>query len=741
MTVQISLPGQLASLQFGVNEISSALSVHKWVGSFLSASRDSAIFSALEEQYGVFLERLPEILHNVRLDRSGTILGSGQRQITSKSMLPNIKLSSVTGIATFIILILRYVETPDDIVDYIQALLKGEFGTIRGGQLEPKGSGRPKETLPYAIRDNLRTYITGILDADADSDQHRNCLQWFSQLSALAGRARHVSTFSRYSHLDHRRLLRHLLSHSNSNDSCHSTPFHTLSKGTAMIALAAMANGANISLHCVTSDQGRVAIPHCRTRNTDTMPLSVTLWLIEPPEDVLQQIQDHKTAHKRFREDPGYRMIPIYGGDAEVSWAIAQQLNCKQEPEDCLRLWKEGVQVGKNASWEANSSNPHDIILGLSQAFTQTDIPAHVAPLAKMWYSGPASDKRHQLARKAANVFDQVYGYSDYSCIQPDEAKRSLNLILAAFAIGCLKSLVSRTSKPLSSYAMTLEELDGPGTGARTLLDFCEKLITGHTIFDILFTAGSVWGGLRPRIGFPEGRLVGIACPDVVILLDVLNDPKSVAEYGLTKGLMSFYTGSIPILPRDPHYGAILAADPNPELYFQTVNAARTPLPKTEMSELIFTLEPFPQANGALSAVVCAWESGDVIFQLNPFNLLQNMVYKRTLELADAEPTSEDRLLRREIRVRQEHKMVPISHDELADLQYFKLERVVGVIDAGRRVSWQVAAAGCALPGTAIMVVEADECESLRSGTFDLNRVASDTSLILCSAEGPIDLD
>jgi len=73
-------------------------------------------------------------------------------------MLPNIKLSSVTRIATFVILILRYVETPDDIVDYIQALLKGEFGTIRGGQLEPK------ETLLYAIS----TYITGILDADAD---------------------------------------------------------------------------------------------------------------------------------------------------------------------------------------------------------------------------------------------------------------------------------------------------------------------------------------------------------------------------------------------------------------------------------------------------------------------------------------------------------------------------------------------------------------------------------------------
>lgn len=725
------LPGQLSTLQFGVNEISSALTIIKTVGSFLSVDRDSAIFLALEQQYSVFFQRLPEHLKDVKLNRGGTVLGSGQRRIPSKSMLPKIKLDSVTGIATFVILILRYVETPADIVDYLQSLLKGELGAIRGGKLEPIGSEQAKETLPYSIRDNLRTYVGGILDADAESEQHEKCMQWFIQLSDLASRAHNVSSLSKYSHSDHRRFLKRLLGCSHSSEDSPSTQFHTLSTGTAMIALAAMANGANVSLHCVLSERERIILPKNHSRNTTASPVSVILWLTEPPEDVAKAFRVVGTSQKGSRGGSKPRMIPIYGGDAEISCVIAQQLSCRCPADIRLRLWEEGVKLGKEASWEVANPNSHRVVLRLCETFTSTRIPAHLDPVARTWYSGPQSDKRHKLARKAAIVYHKVNDHSDYTGIA-GEAKEELDLILTAFAIGCLKSLISNTTRSLSTYALALEEPDGPGSGPTALLDFCKKLLAGHSLDDLLLTVGTVWGGLTPQLGFPDGKLVGIVCPEVTILLDVLSDPKLIAQHGLEKGIMSLHTGSVPILPRDPLYGAIMAGDPNPEQIYKTVDASKEQISGSAVSEVIFTVEPFAQTNGSLSAIICGWESGDVAFELDPFNVFKNLIHKRTLELADAEVGTENTLIRRELQVQQDQTQVHIRKNELLDLQFFKLNRVIGIIDIGPRFDWQVVAAGCALPGNAIMVVKKEECDSLRAKMFDLNRIASDICLILC---------
>lgn len=537
-------------------------------------------------------------------------------------MLPDMKLDSVTGIATFVILILRYVERPEDIVEHIQSLLRGEFDIICGGKLQPEGPQGSKETLPFSMRDNIRAYVQGILDADADSEQHRNILTWFSQLSAKGAKAQTATTLSKYSHIDHCRFLKHLLSHSQSGDEI-PAEFHTLSAGTAMIALAAMANGANVSLHCVVEENHRVSIPENHTTITKASPLLVVLWLVKPPTEVQDKIRVLGDSQKKRRKELGPRTLTLYGGDAEISQIVAQHLLCSDENHS--QLWKAGMYLGGQATWEL-SLERHEVILRFSDAFLHDDTPAALKDLAKVWYKGPFNDRRQYLAVKAAIAYDQVYRYSNYRSIDESEVKKSLGLVLTGFAVGCLKSLISNRPQMPSTYALVPEALSGPDG----LLEFCENLVDGRSLYEFLCIVGNVWGGMAPRLDFPDGKLVGIVCPEVNILLDVLNDPARVAQHGLRNGIMSLHTGSVPVLPRDPIYGAIMAGNPNPHLEYSTIDRSKKSMPQSDVSDVIFTLEPF-KTNGSLSAIICGWESGDVAFQLDPYDVFQNLVRGQAL--------------------------------------------------------------------------------------------------------------
>ena len=202
--------GQL-SFQLGVNEIASAITVGKFVGSLFTRPKDAEIFPPLEQGFDIYLRRVPEWLQYISFKRSGTVLGSGQKKLAVKDTLPGLTLESVVGIATFLVLILRYVETAEDIVDYLQNLLKGEYGIVCGGKLESVGNEPPMASLPFSIREPLRSYVRGVLDADADSSQHHRCLSWLSRLSLLVGNTKDLLSTSVYSHTDHRRFIKFLL--------------------------------------------------------------------------------------------------------------------------------------------------------------------------------------------------------------------------------------------------------------------------------------------------------------------------------------------------------------------------------------------------------------------------------------------------------------------------------------------------------------------------------------------------
>jgi hypothetical protein len=744
MTLQGPLPYGQLSYQLGVNEIASVITVGKYVGSLWTRKRDAVIFDALVEKYEIFMRRIPDYLAAVTFSRSGTALGAGQRRIAVPDTLPDIQLNSIDGIATFVILVLRYVESPEDIVDHLQRLLKGEYAIICGGMLESSESEPPMASLPFSIRENLRSYVRSVLDADADSPQHRRCLIWLSELSSLIGNARDLLRTSKYSRSEHRRFVKYLLGGRPSANGLPANQFHTLALGTAMIALAALANGANISLVCVTNDGQRISLPQDYRPHTQEEPLSVILWLTDPPKEVAQTLNVAQTFDNPSRGDLKPHALPVHGGSAEISRIMARRLSCDSlPPEDCLLLWEEGMTLGLGMTWTVISNDGNfnnNLRLRLSKSSMYTDHSVLLEPLAKKWYSGPRSDIRHDLARKAAGAFHNVYRYNDYENIDAKRAETSINLVLTAFAVGCLKKLFSNAPPRLSCYAIVFEDDENPVR----LLSFCDGLITtGYTLTELMHIAGSVWGGLVPHHSFPDARLVGIVCPEITILLDVLHDPKSLAKNGLAKGIMSLFEGSVPIIPQDPFHGAVIAGDPNQDQVYSTVDDRKNSLPhstsgRTQPPEfnLIFTVEPFVQPGGSLSAILCAWGAGDVAFQLNPYNVFHNLIYKRKLESADEGLRQRElSAIRSQLREPEILTTAYINRATLMNLQYLQVKGCGAIIDSGPIVDWQIAAAGCVLPGFAIMVVEESDHELLQTGRFDLKRLTAGTCLISCCGD------
>ena len=91
---------------------------------------------------------------------------------------------------------------------------------------------------------------------------------------------------------------------------------------------------------------------------------------------------------------------------------------------------------------------------------------------------------------------------------------------------------------------------------------------------------------------------------------NILVDPKAVALYRLSKGLMTLYEGSVPLLPRDPTSGYVFAGAASP------------------CTRLILTLEPF-SIDGAPSVVLCVWYGGHVALQLDLKRVYCNVMADR----------------------------------------------------------------------------------------------------------------
>lgn len=260
MTLAFSDISKVVHGQFDVSEIASAITIGRWVGSVFTRGSDAQIFEPIAAQYGLRLNTLPPWLRSVVFSRSGTILGEQQREVHAQNTIPDVYVDTIEGVATFLVLILRFTERVEEIVTYIEELLKGHFGLVFGGYLETidPETGQPRSALPFSVRDVLRTFTNAIIDADAASPQSNLCQEWMSQLMNVIGSSKFLDASTRYPIHHHRQMLVRLLGKESSKVS--HTNIQTFAAGCAMIALAARANGANVQVECIT-ESGKVTLP------------------------------------------------------------------------------------------------------------------------------------------------------------------------------------------------------------------------------------------------------------------------------------------------------------------------------------------------------------------------------------------------------------------------------------------------------------------------------------------------
>jgi hypothetical protein len=712
MTLVFSGIGKIIQGQFGVNEIASAITIGRWVGSVLTRSSDARIFDPIAAKYGLRLRALPPWLRSVTFARSGTILGERQREIHAQNTIPDVSMDSIEGVATFLVLILRFVEQVEDIVEYIEELLRGDFDIVSGGDLQTTDqvTGHPQSTLPFSLRSILRTFINAVIDADATSQQSSHCRQWMSCLVNVIGSSRFLDSSTRYPNQYHRQFLKQLLRKGTPEEA--QVPFHTFAAGSAMIALAALANGANVQVECIT-ETGKVVLPPEAARITRQRPFLVTLWLTDPPTGLAQELKmgvmDWNTRHDTTKSGAP-RMLPVYGGAVEVCQVVAQQLCCGANPDEALAMWTRGVEVGQSASWfceqPTNDGPTGEFKLFLTDEFLRTETVAQIAPLADNYFTTPRGSQLHKLARKAATIFHDVYGYSDYSFIQRPLFVSSMHLILTSLAVGCIKSLTNIPHNRLSSYAWVVDCTDTRPTSI--LPNFCEQLVTsGVLYYKLLWAAACIWGGSDQHnyeYSRMSSRVMGIVCPQVTILLNILVDPKAVAVYKLSKGLMTLYEGSVPLLPRDPTSGYVLAGAVSPWGLPSNISSnwqPRNPVANLESTRLILTLEPF-SINGAPSVVLCVWYGGHVALQLDLKRVYCNIMVDRNYTASKDQgentsttpPSTPPGAMPRAPDAPSRSYEIPCL--DLLEIGQYNLLAGAAIIRTGTSAEWQIVAAGCA---------------------------------------------
>ena len=79
MTLVLGVANGLQQLQFGFNELASALVIGKIVGTAFTRQTDAEVFTILEYKYEVRLKAIPDWMRNFQFSRTGVIHGQGMR--------------------------------------------------------------------------------------------------------------------------------------------------------------------------------------------------------------------------------------------------------------------------------------------------------------------------------------------------------------------------------------------------------------------------------------------------------------------------------------------------------------------------------------------------------------------------------------------------------------------------------------------------------------------------------------
>ena len=609
------------------------------------------------------------------------------------------------GRATFIALISRYVETAEQVAQNILSLFDGRFAPL-GDEVVRHRDTNGLGPLPYSIKDHVVKMVRSTWDSDRDSDQNTLCLLGMRQLFSCLGKNRiSQPTSTERSQADHRRLIDRLFEKDNL-----SKRFDTLDIGSAMMAIAAHAQGVPIQVECMLEDNipgtersGTSRRTLCSNESLDA--ITVCLWLTQPPLDIASQLNIfNEGLHIRNSRSPQKRFIPILGGAAEISQMLALQFKAELAPEDSLVLWQAGMAFGESARWTLGHSKdldgPHPLFIRLSEEFLMSIGPVDeaVAEHARTHFSGRRTDERAHLARKAAMIVHGVYKYREYGHAEQFHAK--MNVVLVAITVGCVKSQIRnpQNGNELESFAWTFDFREkavtsclGSFTGANPLA-LCESLPKAVNVESLLEAAACIWGGSTLEYHGHRSlslNAIGIVCPHVTFVFDIVGNLERIAQYGITKPFISLYTGSMPILPQEPQTGFVVGGTSFRERdRRRIVEGERFDIdPEPTRHPPIFTIELVNGGayDGNFCATICAWRHGEVFAELEPVTLLHNLSqpHNQLGELTKLNPPEYSA-----------RNFIELKCTTLQTLRHFQIDKAAGLIQTSLQWQWHVVAAG-----------------------------------------------
>ncbi|RYP13215.1 hypothetical protein DL765_006987 [Monosporascus sp. GIB2] len=435
--------GSLQQMQWGINELASAFVIGKSIGSVFSRDTDATIFQIIEDQFGVRVNRIPEWFEGFRFPRRGTVHGR---------------------------------ESVDRITSILEQVIeRGPTSVLYHGRL-----GDHATRMAYSMKELLSNFVRATIDSDADSEQAANVLKWMAQFAMDVG----ISMRRRLSVgrvQDHNlKLITKLLSDTRGINEAGSEGdnlsresgrlvYDTISIGAVSIALAARANGAKITLQCVTV-KGTKDIPDW----LDESLFVVRLWLRQPPPNISNissqwDKAEFDTGRSEAHGRDGISHSVIFGGRLEVAYTVAGEIavefpnapfeDNRERVED---MWSKGVEVGRSLQWmvwpprgtDARPGQIRPVRFGLNVSDCFKDVPPQVDRLAVSFSKYDA--RLNALSRVIANIVHDVFHYTDYSQDGCPDFAAALTFVTVAIAVGCLHTITKAEAGHDDSYALDL---------------------------------------------------------------------------------------------------------------------------------------------------------------------------------------------------------------------------------------------------------------------------------------------
>ena len=734
MTLVLNPHGGLQQLQFGVNELTSAFVIGKLVGSCFSRDGDAKIFDVLEKNFDVRVTKIPIWLQFFQFSREGVVHGQQMRRLPCPNLMNHVEIESLEGIASVVVLCCRYAESAETIAGYLEDIIgKGKTSAvINPGKLADKS-----RKLPFTLRALLVNFVRATIDSDASSPQKARVMKWMAELAIEVGVSAKLSFGKERLSQCNQDLIRRLIGDRNGpvvsessewDDLSHipdQTIVHTLSMGTASIALAAAANGADVTLQCMTP-KGIKCIPD-RQRPSQFV---VRLWLRQPPpqiSNILQYTEAQQSADGESNtEGQDIPTTIVFGGQYEVALHAAREIGFGY-PEDspgyhdkrCERirkLWTGGVGLGLNMQWKilgrqgrpSRRFHRSRLRFGIEVHDSILCVPRQAAFLAELF---SAAEKRlASISRAIAMVVHDEYCYDDYSSDKNYEFIEIMNFVSIAVSVGCLHALTFAPANDLSQYALNLKAVQYGGC----LRELLPRIVNGEGVGheDLLWVAVSLWGGASWET---QGRMkvdpavLGIIAPHCTVILDIIRDPIGFARRGFPGPLLSMCRGSMPMIARDPQTGFITAADVrykarNPlQCDEESISSACLPNsllevpPWNKENPLVISLEPDNSA-GSYKTLFCGWYCGDLVFELNPYIIFYNLM-SREHHTDFPVPAAHDTchtLIKPSNRIVRSERYKYIDQATLIRLGQYRANAGWAIFNTYSSPMWLFVAAGCA---------------------------------------------